>query len=69
MEAGVEPCVNGLETALTGPALLTKLSRKYVIFLMNLTYLFAFLVSMTSFSQLQQLTLENLNPARNLNLG
>ena len=69
MEPGVEPCVNGLETALTGPALLTKLSQKCAIFLMNLTYLFAFLVSVTSFSQLLQLTLENLNPARNLNLG
>ena len=36
---------------------------------MNLTYLFVYLVSVTFSSQLQQLASENLNPARNLNLG
>ena len=44
-------------------------SQKCAISLMNLTYLFQSLTSVTSWSLQQQLTLENLNPARNLNLG
>ena len=62
--------LDGIETTLTGPALQTKSkSRKWTIFLMKLTYLFKSLVSLTFSSQLKQLTLEDLNPARNVNLG
>ena len=49
--------------------LLNEVNRKWTIFLMNLTYLFEPLFSKTFSSKLQQLTSENLNPARNLNLG
>ena len=61
--------LDGVATALTGPALQTKFSQKWTISLMNLTYLFVYLVSVTFSSLLQQLASENLNPARNLNLG
>ena len=62
--------LDGIETTLTGSALQTKSkSRKWTIFLMNITYLFKSLVSLTFSSQLKQLTLEDLNPARNVNLG
>ena len=62
--------LDGIETTLTGPALQTKSkSRKWTIFLMNITYLFKSLVSLTFSSQLKQLTVEDLNPARNVNLG
>ena len=40
--------LDGVETVLIGPALQTKLNRKWAISLTNPTYLFEFLVSMTS---------------------
>ena len=61
--------LDGIEMALIGPVLQTKLSQKCAISLMNLTYLYESLASMTSSSLSQQLTLENLNLTRNQNLG
>ena len=61
--------LDGIEMALIGPVLQTKLNQKCAIPLMNLTYLYESLASMTSSSLTQQLTLENLNLTRNQNLG
>ena len=61
--------LDGIEMALIGPVLQTKLNQKCAIPLMNLTYLYESLTSMTSSSLTQQLTLENLNLTRNQNLG
>ena len=60
---------DGIEMALIGPVLQRKLNQKCAISLMNLTYLYESLASMTSSSLSQQLMLENLNPTRNHNLG
>ena len=61
--------LDGAESALIGPVLQTKSNREWGISLLSPTYLFEFLASVTSSSMPQLLTLENLNQAKDLNLG
>ena len=61
--------LDGKEMALTGPALPTKLSQRWAIFLTNQIYLFVYLVSMAFSSQILAVAthVKNINLARNLN--